>query len=103
MKALQPARRIYDSRTLNQPLKAGEVRTIDIMAAEVEVNIAVVNPTDPGWLTAWSGPMKPDTSNVNFMGGITISNLARVGLIDGKLNLESNAVCHVIVDLQAAG
>ena len=102
-KAVQPmkAYRLYDSRQ-HKPLAAGEVRTVPVMASWVLVNIAVVDPADSGYLVAWSGSTT-NTSNVNFKEGVTISNLAKVFLEGGNLELQATAACHVIVDVQDAG
>jgi len=46
----------------------------------VALNLVVTNPSSPGYLTMWpSGTSQPATSNINFVGGQTVANLAIIG------------------------
>lgn len=57
--------------------------------AAVVVNVTVVQPSTAGWLRIWpSGATQPPVSNVNFVAGQTVANLATVGLgADGKVSV----------------
>ena len=70
-------------------------------AAAVVVNLTVVAPSGPGFLTAWpSGPL-PDTSNLNYSGGQTVAGLAVVPLAtNGKVLVRSLQAADLIVDVQ---
>ena len=70
-------------------------------AAVVVVNLTVVAPSGPGFLTAWpSGPL-PDTSNLNYSGGQTVAGLAVVPLAtNGTVLVRSLQAADLIVDVQ---
>lgn len=112
MHTLPTPQRIFDSRVEHidgrtivpgsARISAGTVLEVPIMAEVVGVNITVVNPARPGYLTAWGKGAKPETSNVNYATG-TESNFAQVLLDGGLLRIWSSAPCDIVVDLQAAG
>ena len=80
-------------------LGAGGVPTSNVSA--VVVNIAAVNPSAKGYITAWpSAAAKPNASNINFVSGQSIANQAilLVGS-DGKIQISSSAQSHVLVDV----
>lgn len=68
----------------------------------VAVNITVIDPSAGGYLTAYapSGPV-PATSNVNFVAGQTVANLAVVGVFgQERVALQINTgTAHVAVDV----
>ncbi len=74
-------------------------------ASAVVVNLTVTSPTSYGVITAYaSGTNKPGTSNLNYVAGQTVSNLAMVPLgADGRLTLTntSSGTAHLIVDVSA--
>ena len=102
MRTLPTPQRVYDSRK-STLLKAGEVRSVPVLANVVGVNITVVNPGGDGHLVAWGADPAPATSNINFYAGRTVANFAQVATDGGVLRLRASVDCHVIVDLQAAG
>ncbi|MFC7491263.1 MULTISPECIES: FlgD immunoglobulin-like domain containing protein [unclassified Knoellia] len=68
----------------------------------VLVNVTVVGPTTPGFLTAYpSTAARPTASNLNFGKGQSIANtvLAKLGT-DGKIKLYTSAGTHLITDVQ---
>ena len=70
-------------------------------ATAASLNLTIVNPVAWGFVTAWPcGQPKPNASNVNFLPGQTIANLAVVGLgTGGKVCLTTSAAASVLVDL----
>jgi hypothetical protein len=95
----------------NAPLGPG--RTLDLAIAGaggvpstgvsgVVVNLTAVAPNAGGWLTAWpSGQAMPLASNLNFVPGSVVPNLAVVKVgAGGKLSLYNSAgSTAVIVDV----
>jgi len=68
----------------------------------VLVNVTVVGPTTPGFLTAYpSTAARPTASNLNFGKGQSIANtvVAKLGT-DGKIKLYTSAGTHLITDVQ---
>ena len=76
--------------------------TVPAGASAVALNVTVVSPTLPGYLTAYpTGATKPTASNVNYTAGQVVPNgvLVKVGT-GGQINLFANAGCpQVIVDV----
>ena len=81
------------------------VRGVPANASAVAVNLTVTSPTSYGVITAHaSGTNKPGTSNLNYVAGQTVSNLAMVPLgADGRLTLTntSSGSAHLIVEVSA--
>jgi hypothetical protein len=108
--ALVPAR-ILDSRTASSPIAEDE--TIDVVASgvggvpatgvsAVVVNLTVTEPTSASYLTAWpSGEPRSTASNLNYVPGQTIPNLAMVKLgSNGKFSLYNHTgSTHVVADV----
>lgn len=72
-------------------------------ATAVTLDIAVVNPSLGGYLTAWpSTQAKPSSPNVNFNAGSGVtSNLANVPVSDGRLDIGISAgSAQIVVDLE---
>ncbi|MFF2242937.1 sialate O-acetylesterase [Arthrobacter sp. NPDC058130] len=69
------------------------VRGVPADASAVVVNLTVISPTSYGVITAHaSGTNKPGTSNLNYVAGQTVSNLAMVPLgTDGRLTLTNTS------------
>jgi hypothetical protein len=68
----------------------------------VVMNITVDSPTTSGFITAWpSGQGRPDASNLNFVAGQTVPNLATVKTgANGKVNIfNSTGSANVIADV----
>ena len=81
------------------------VRGVPANASAVAVNLTVTSATSSGVITAYaSGTAKPGTSNLNYVAGQTVSNLAMVPLgTDGRLTLTntSSGTVHLIADVSA--
>jgi Carbohydrate esterase, sialic acid-specific acetylesterase len=81
------------------------VRGVPANASAVAVNLTVTSPTSYGVITAYaSGTDKPGTSNLNYVAGQTVSNLAMVPLgTDGRLTLTntSSGSAHLMVEVSA--
>lgn len=104
-----PGNRVLDTRLPaagNAPLLAGSTRGVDMgvdgsVTRAVLVSLAYVQPTVPGFLTAWAAraPMPP-TANVNARAGEVVSNMAIVPVdVNGDILLYSIANAHVVIDL----
>ncbi|WP_364746877.1 sialate O-acetylesterase [Arthrobacter sp. LAR12-1-1.1] len=110
--AIDPTR-FLDTRVWPGRVAAGKsvtfrvagVRGVPADASAVVVNLTVTSPTSYGVITAYaSGTNKPGTSNLNYVAGQTVSNLAMVPLgADGRLTLTntSSGTAHLIVDVSA--
>jgi len=71
-------------------------------AAAVALNVTVVRPGSPGYLTVHpDGLPRPTASNVNFDKGQVVANAALVKVgTDGRLRLYASGGCpHVVVDV----
>ncbi len=68
----------------------------------VFVNITVVDPAGPGFVTTWaSGTGQPLASTLNFAGGQTVANGALVPVgADGHLMVSASSSVHLLVDVQ---
>lgn len=87
--------------TASQPVIAG-VGSVVTGPWAVAVNITVIDPSADGYLTAYAaGANVPATSNVNFVAGQTVANLAVVGVFGGtSVALQINTgTAHVAVDV----
>jgi outer membrane protein assembly factor BamB len=101
--------RLLDTRTL-QPLGAQMVESLRVVGqgqipqtgvSAVVINLTVSGPTAASFMTVYAdGESRPQTSNLNFVGGQTIANrvVAPVGA-DGTIDIYNNAGrADVIVD-----
>ena len=106
---LAMADRVFDSRRPADgglPLVGNTPRVIatgvdGAVTRAVLVNIAYVEPSSAGFLTAWaSGAPQPFTSNVNALAGEVVANAAIVPVdAQGRLQLLTNVAAHAVVDL----
>jgi len=103
--------RLVDTRTTTK-LGAGAVLTVPVAgqaglpATGVEAAVMTLTVTDAqaaGFVTAWPcDTAKPDVSNLNFVAGATVPNLATVAVgAAGNVCLFSSAPANLIVDLSA--
>ena len=89
------------------PLQIGGFGNAPDGVAAVSFNLTAVRPANDGYLTAWpcspsSNPGRPDTSNVNYPGGINaVANGVTVGAVDGHVCLYNHRRADVIVDVTA--
>jgi hypothetical protein len=100
---LNPPKRVFDSRDGAGAWTAGQTRQVNVQTNKkaVFVNITVVDPQGPGFITAWGAGSRPQPSNLNYLARQTISNSAWVPVVGGQISIYSKAATHVIVDLQA--
>jgi hypothetical protein len=116
--ALTPTR-ILDTRTglgmpgsVAAPLLAGSILPVKVsglpevpasQATAVALNITVINPTSASHLTLYPrGSAMPSTSNINFVPGQVVANMAdvRVGR-DGSIEVVNNTGgLHLAIDLE---
>ncbi|BAN03296.1 hypothetical protein YM304_29820 [Ilumatobacter coccineus YM16-304] len=111
--------RLLDSRPNGEP-SAGQVHRFDVAdtpivtdetasldaddVSAVFMNLAVVAPQANGFSTAWpcSDP-RPDTANVNFRAGVTVSNFVTVAPDEsGEVCVWTSAAAHVVIDVLGA-
>ena len=99
--------RVFDSRDTS-PLVAGgmiELKVaglagIPLDASGVLLNVAVVTPDVPGYVTLWPCGERPRTSNLNYASGVLRANNAVTKLSPaGTVCLFSLAAADVVVDL----
>ncbi|MEJ7800185.1 MAG: hypothetical protein WKF60_06680, partial [Ilumatobacter sp.] len=95
-----PAQKVNPNFTLQIPMRGvGEVGND---ATAVVVNLTATNVAGPSFVTIWpGGEGRPDTSNLNVLGGQTLANLAfcRVGT-DGTVMVGNPLQdCDIIVDV----
>jgi len=108
-----PPCRVFDTRS-GTPLLSGAVRTFTVAdscgippeAEAVAANLTVINPTAPGFVTAWAaGAPAPTTVDINFAAGALRSNnatlsLSGAGAIDVRATLfGSNPQVHLALDV----
>jgi hypothetical protein len=82
-------------------LPSGTQATVPPSAAAAFLNVTVVNPTAPGFITVWPcGIDRPLASNINFVAGDTIPNgvIAPLGA-EGAACLYSSVETDVVVDV----
>lgn len=111
--------RIVDSRngigTTKAPFGSSERRRVSVAgvggvpstASAIYLNITVVSPTGEGFLSVWpAGGDVPNVSNLNWVSGDTVPNMAVVGLgddgsIDVRVDLpwDASATAEVLVDV----
>ncbi len=101
--------RIIDTRPLVQPVQPGQELRVPLaepMPAGMKraiVNITAADTRGPGFVTAWKGGVRPNTSNVNYDGaGQVRANLAFVPVASDNTITVSPATssCHLIIDQQ---
>ena len=100
--ALSP-QRLLDTRSSAGPLGAGasvSVPGIPAGATAVVLNVTAVNPSSPGYLTAYpGGAAVPTASNVNFQAGQTVPNRVIVQVGSGVSIYNFTGSTDVVVDL----
>ncbi len=101
--------RLLDTRT-GAPLSADEPRRVSVAGrgsvpasgvVGVVANVTVTEPTESGYLTVWpAAQSRPVASNLNFLPGQTVPNLAVARLADGAIDLVvSSGSAHVVIDV----
>ncbi|MEO1058105.1 MAG: PQQ-dependent sugar dehydrogenase, partial [Actinomycetota bacterium] len=101
------ARRVFDSREQDPPapLRGGTTRVIDLDAPadarSALVNLTVVRPAGPTFVTAWEPRRaRPESSNVNAGDGEVVANASVVPLDpDGQMILYTRSTAHIVVDV----
>jgi hypothetical protein len=109
-------RRVLDTRECagwcsGQPA-AGSLIRLDLAtgAPAAAVAITVTGTAAPGFVTVGrcaeleaqiAAAGQPATSNLNHVGGQTVTNLAIVGLDSGRMCAYTRAAAHIVIDVQA--
>jgi hypothetical protein len=95
-----------------QTIAAGGTLTINVAneaqfnvpadATAVVLNVTVVNPTGPGFVTVFpAGADVPNASNLNYVGGEVVPNLVEVGTGSmGQASFSSQNQTDLVVDLE---
>ncbi len=102
--------RLLDTRTTRSvpaqsstTLKVAGVLGVPADASAVSLNVTVTNTHVPGYITVWpTGGSRPVVSNLNFVGGQTVPNLATVKVGTGgtvSLFNSSESPVDLVVDL----
>ena len=103
-----PPVRLLDTRQdgSGDPIAAGVTLALPVTddaagTSAVTLNLTVTAPTGPGFLTAYPCDQpRPDVSNVNYVAGQDVANLATVKTAaDGTVCLYALTTTHVIADL----
>jgi hypothetical protein len=71
-------------------------------ATAVVLNVTVVNPAGPGYVTAYpAGASLPNASSVNYVAGEVVPNLVEVGIGSaGQVSLFTSAQTDLVVDVE---
>lgn len=76
---------------------------IPIGAAAIQVNLALVNPTQAGYATAYPfGEERPLAASINYLAGLTIANEIVIPLAQGEMmdfSLYSHRQSHAVADV----
>lgn len=96
--------RVYDTRSIDMPLVADEVRAIDVGAPEnatgVLASIVAIRPEMDGFVSAFPCGRDPETSTVNVRSDEIASNQLVSGLGDDRMIcLRAVRDMHVVVDV----
>jgi len=107
-KAVKP-KRVIDTRTSGNKIPAGgfiDVKVTDIVgvpstASAVILNVTATEPNGGGYLTIYpSNAAQPVASNLNYVAGQTIPNVAVSGVsLDGRVRIYAFQGTHVIIDV----
>lgn len=102
--------RVVDTRSSlgMASLSAGQTRKVAAPASVagyqtygLVANLTAVKPTATTWLTAWDADARPEVSNLNTVGTVSMANAAMIPLNWGNTFLVNNAAgtTHVLVDV----
>jgi hypothetical protein len=99
----QTPQRLVDTRNgqggVRGPLAAGGIVPVNIAGAGMLATVTVVGPSAPGFATAYPCGARPNASNVNYVAGDVIPNLAQIGPGAGNRGcVFTSASAHVLVD-----
>ena len=101
MTPLQDDGHWYDTRQGGGRLSAGVPRTIKmgVTGKAITVNLIVASPDSSGFLSAWAGGTRPNTSKLNYSTGQSVANEVLIPLSpSGTIDVWSWADCHLIID-----
>ena len=98
--------RLLDTRTVNDPLEAGVERRLDVRggagfrsdSGAIALNVTVVSPGSPGYVTVYPCGPRPLASTVNYSAGDIVPNFTLVPYTGGEVCLYSMADANVVVD-----
>ena len=96
--------RLFDSRRSGFKLQSGSTTVLQAApdAKGIKCNVTVTQCDGPGYVTVFPGEsLKPDTSDVNYVGGATVANQVDCPVgADGKVQFRVvGGSCHLIVDV----
>jgi len=100
--------RVLDTRVEGDEITGGTTRPVDATragvpsgASAVVANLTVTSPSASSWFTAFPNGPVPTASNLNFVAGQTVANLAIVKLTpDGTFLVANQAgTAHLVVDV----
>ena len=98
-----PPTRLVDTRT-SRPAAANSITRVPLPTAPANtrgaaMNITAVNPTQPGYLTAYDCDQPTSTSTLNVTPGTTIANLAISGITTtGDICIYTSTTTQLLVD-----
>jgi hypothetical protein len=105
-----PAAQCNGPGNSGSPVGADSTKTINVSgnfgvpadATAVVLNVTVVNPAAPGYITVFpTGAAAPNTSNLNFGAGDVVPNQVEVGTgTNGDISLFSSAQSNVVIDVE---
>ena len=74
---------------------------IPATAQAAAINLTATGTGGPGWFTVWPcGQPQPNTSNVNFVAGQSVANVAAVALgTGGTICIATSTIASIIVDV----
>ncbi len=110
---LAAPRRALDTRDCTdrwchgRPAERGVIRLdLNTDAGGAAIAVTVTQANADGFITVGrctdiEGTAGPTTSNVNYVGGATVTNMALVALDQGEMCIFTLAAAHVIIDVQA--
>src|SRR5690606_28433942 len=93
--------RVMDTRTTGLAVASNGVASAptESEAVAAQFNVTVVDPVEPGFLTAWPcAGDRPVASNVNFVAGEVAANGATVAAAAGRVCLGTSVQAHLVVD-----
>ncbi|MCU1396216.1 MAG: hypothetical protein JWM34_4644 [Ilumatobacteraceae bacterium] len=94
-----PKSKVGGASVLTVPV-AGKLGVPANGAGAVSLNVTVVDPDGPGYLTVYPCGTPPNASNLNFVAGQTVANAVIAPLSSsGTICIASNVAVHVLADI----
>jgi hypothetical protein len=85
-----------------KPITVAGQFNVPLSATAVVLNVTVVSPTAPGFVTAFpAGAAVPLASNINYVSGVVVPNLVEVGIgTNGQVSFYSSSRTDLVVDVE---